>query len=160
MRGRASQVLNVEGVAMRNHYLPYTMSHDETTRTICLTGLDRHGEIFGTGAGKTLELAETRLREYILDSVFAAASDGEDYTGDLSSTHPEGPCLAFAGQEFFPVRLRLARASNSLTQAAVAARLGMSQQAYAKLERVGSNPKLSAVHNLEEVLNTELLCFG
>jgi transcriptional regulator with XRE-family HTH domain len=142
---------------MRNHYLPYTVTREETTQTICLSGQDCRGELFGTGAGKTLEQAETRLRDYILDSLFAAATDGENFIGDLPTTRPDGPCLFFAAQEFFPVRLRLARASLSLTQSEVAERLGITQQAYAKLEKIGSNPKLSAVHNLEEVLQIELL---
>jgi DNA-binding XRE family transcriptional regulator len=144
---------------MRNHYLPYAVTHDEDTQTICLSGRDRRGELFGTGAGKTLEQAESRLRDYILDSLFAAATDGEDFIGDLPTARPDGPCLFFAPQEFFPVRLRLVRASLALTQSEVAERLGVTQQAYAKLEKVGSNPKLSAVHNLEEVLQKELLTF-
>jgi DNA-binding XRE family transcriptional regulator len=144
---------------MQNHYLPYTVTYEEITQTICLSGLDHRGKLFGTGAGKTLEQAETRLRDYILDSLFAGAADGKDFTGDLVDEQPVGPCLTFTAQEFFSVRLRLVRASLSLTQAEVAGRLGITQQAYAKLEKVGSNPRLSVVNNLEKVLQKELLCY-
>lgn len=144
---------------MQNHYLPYVVTHDETTRTVTLSGQDVKGELFGTGSGKTVEQAELKLREYILDSLFAAASDGENFIGDIPTSKPHGPFIFFAAQEFFPVRLRLTRASLGLTQSEVAERLGVTQQAYSKLERIGSNPKLSAIHNLEEIFNKDLLAY-
>lgn len=144
---------------MRNHYLPYVVTHDKETRTVTLSGRDTKGELFGTGSGKSIEEAELRLREYVLDSLFAAASDGDNFIEDIPAVKPTGPFVFFAAQEFFPVHLRLTRASLGLTQSEVAEKLGITQQAYSKLEKFGSNPKLSAIHGLEEIFHTELLAF-
>ena len=71
------------------------------------------------------------------------------------------------GRDYFPVavdvqiefaiRLRQLRLKRGLSQSAVADKLGISQQAYAKLESpVKANPSLTTLQKLSEVLDAEL----
>lgn len=56
----------------------------------------------------------------------------------------------------FPIMLRKARSKRKLSQQQVAERLGVSQQAYAKLETpMKSNPALSTIQKLSEALDLE-----
>ena len=64
----------------------------------------------------------------------------------------------FAPSELIPVHLKLARAK--LRQADMAERLGITQQAYAKLERPGANPTLQTLIQLERVLGHELVAWA
>jgi transcriptional regulator with XRE-family HTH domain len=63
----------------------------------------------------------------------------------------------FTPLELIPIRLRLLRARHGLSQAQVADRLAMTQQAYAKLERPGANLQLKTIQQVESALNEELL---
>jgi antitoxin HicB len=57
----------------------------------------------------------------------------------------------------FAVKLRLLRKKKRLTQAEVAKRLGISQQAYAKLEIPDTaNPSLTTIQNICEALKVDL----
>ena len=57
----------------------------------------------------------------------------------------------------FAIVLRKARKSKKMSQSQVAERLGISQQAYAKLETpTKTNPSLSTIHKLSKVLSFEL----
>jgi transcriptional regulator with XRE-family HTH domain len=55
------------------------------------------------------------------------------------------------------VRIRLLRARHGWRQSEVADRLGISQQAYAKLERPGANPELNTLVRVERALEAPLL---
>jgi transcriptional regulator with XRE-family HTH domain len=59
--------------------------------------------------------------------------------------------------EVLPVRIRLARSMRRLKQSEVAGRMGISQQAYSRLERAGSNPTFSLLTRLEEALQQAIL---
>ena len=142
---------------MQFRYLPYTLLHDDETRTWSAEGRDNKGESFGVGAGNTPEAAQTALRDAILESLVGAASDGEDFTRDLAEQQPSGECLAFSPQELIPVALRAARVRQHLRQADMAARLGLTQQAYQKLERPGANPTLATLVRLEQAMGVALL---
>ncbi|MDR3671784.1 MAG: helix-turn-helix transcriptional regulator [Holophaga sp.] len=145
---------------MRFLYLPYRIERDEETASICVIGTDSRGEDWGVGAGATLQEAERWLRAWILDCMEAAASDGNDLTGDLSEASGTGDVLMFAPSELIPVHLKLARARAKLRQADMAERLGITQQAYAKLERPGANPTLQTLIQLERVLGHELVAWA
>ncbi len=142
---------------MQSRYLALTLSHDLDTRTWCAEGQDIHGELFGVGAGTTPGAAQAALRGYVLESLLGAAADGEDLTGDLSDEHPSGEYLAFTPQELLPIRLRMQRNRQKLRQADVATRLGLTQQAYQKLETPGANPTLATILRLEQALGVALL---
>jgi DNA-binding XRE family transcriptional regulator len=142
---------------MQFRYLPYTSSRDAHTRTWCAEGLDACGEPFGVGAGSTPESAQHALREYVLESLVGAAADSHDLTRDLTSERPIGDHLAFSPQELLPVALRAARVRQHLRQADMAARLGLTQQAYQKLERPGANPTLATLIRLEQAVGVALL---
>lgn len=145
---------------MRSLYLPYRMERDEETASITVIGTDSRGEEWGVGAGDTLQEAERWLRAYILDCLEAAATDGNDLTGDLSEAPGTGDVLLFAPSELMPVHLKLARSHAKLRQADVAERLGITQQSYAKLERPGANPTLQTLMQLERVLGRELVAWA
>jgi DNA-binding XRE family transcriptional regulator len=142
---------------MHNLYLPYEVSFDIESQTYCCTGLDREEEIFGTGSGATVELARQRFREAVFESLLSDASDGNDNTSSLYRTLKGDPCLVLSAVELLPIRIRLARAARRLKQAEVAERMGISQQAYSKLERVGTNPTLALLSRLEIALQQEIL---
>lgn len=158
---RASQsdrAIALEGShSMKALYLPYDISFDAESKTYCLTGRDRHGKIFGVGSGPSVELAQQRLRDYILESLCAAADDSQDYTVDLLRRSTDENCLLFSVLELLPIRIRLQRALSKLRQVDVAERMGISQQAYAKLEKPGSNPTLKVLSLLEQAFKGELL---
>lgn len=145
---------------MRSLYLPYRMERDEETATLCLIGTDRHGKDWGVGAGATLQEAERWLRASILDALEAGALDGQDFTDDLHEAPGTGDALLFAPSELIPVHLKLARSQAKLRQADMADRLGITQQAYAKLERPGANPTLQTLIQLERVLGRELVAWA
>jgi DNA-binding XRE family transcriptional regulator len=141
-------------------YLPYELQYDDETRTYCISGQDNHGETFGVGGGPTPETCEQTLRDAVLDVLESHAADGEDRFGDLHRTPPsEGPFLVFTPADVVPIRLRLARARARLRQSDMAERLGITQQAYAKLERPGANPTLRTLLQAEQALGTPLLAW-
>lgn len=145
---------------MKTRILPYTKTFDEDSKRWVLVGQDSQGRDFGVGVGETGNEAERRLRSWVLDSLAASAADAVDRLGDLGDEQPARDCLTFTDLELLPIRLRLARARRHLSQAQVAGRLGMSQQAYAKLERPGANPELRTLLAVEQALNAELLTFA
>lgn len=143
---------------MRSMFLPFEMVFDEETSSWCFTGRDRSGREFGVGAAVDPDDAATRLREWVLDSLLAAAGDSEDRLGDLwDNCATDRDCLAFGPSDLLPVRIRLLRARHGLRQSDVADRLGISQQAYAKLERPGANPELDTLVRVERALQAPLL---
>ena len=133
------------------------MTFDEDSRTHCCTGRDRRGKIFGVGSGSTLALAEQRLKEAVFEALLADAANGNDHTCDLFRT-PQGDSFCqLKAQDLLPIRIRLARSFRHLKQAEVAERMGITQQAYARLERSGSNPTFALLARLELALQEELL---
>jgi DNA-binding XRE family transcriptional regulator len=139
-------------------YLPYETAFDEETSTWCLVGRDSAGSEFGVGASAEPEEAAARLRDWVLDSLLASASDGVDRLGDLwTECPPDRECLAFGPLDLIPVRIRVLRVLHGWRQSDMADRLGISQQAYGKLERPGSNPELQTLVRVERVLEAPLL---
>jgi DNA-binding XRE family transcriptional regulator len=146
---------------MRNLFLPYDRLFDEETSTWCLTGHDSAGQDFGVAAASDPGEADERLRDWVLESLLAAAGDGEDRLGDLwDECARDRPCLTFGPQDLLPIRIRLRRAKHGLRQSDVADRLGISQQAYAKLERPGANPELETLVRVERALKAPLLDYA
>lgn len=142
---------------MHNFYLPYEVSFDDESRTYCCAGVDRAGKPFGVGSGATPETAAEQLRESVMESLLADASDGDDHTSDLLRAPRGENCLMFTPQDILPIRIRLARSIRRLKQAEVADRMGISQQAYSKLEQAGANPTLGLLTRLEAALQQEIL---
>ena len=140
---------------MRSLYLGYTKQYDPETSTWCISGVDSTGALFGVGAGRTELECQQRLRDYVWDVLDSHAAAGEDHFGDLVNQAPDGLYVEFDPVDLFPMRLKLARAG--LRQADMAARLGITQQGYAKLERLGANPTLRTIFQAEQVLGLDLL---
>lgn len=137
-------------------YLQCDVSQDDKTNTWCVQGVDAHGKLFGVGAGSTREDAFEALRLYILESLFADALNGIDPTKELRTSPPESPYSAvFSLYDLFPAYLRFLRVHKNLRQADVAKRLGITQQAYQKLERIGANPTLETIVKLGQALNID-----
>jgi DNA-binding XRE family transcriptional regulator len=142
---------------MYNLYLPYEVTFDDGDGTYCCTGVDRAGKPFGVGSGATPEIAARRLRESVMESLLTDASDGTDYTSDLLRSPKGEDYLLFKPAELLAIRIRLARSIRRLKQSEVAERMGISQQAYSKLERTGSNPTIELLVRLESALQQEVL---
>ncbi len=142
---------------MRHLYLPLTFEHDAPTQTWCAQGVDVRGQLFGVGAGAHVDAAKDALRAYVLESLLAGAGDGDDFTVDLHATPPATDHLVFSPLDLLPIALRIARTRQQLRQSDLAARLGLSQQAYQKLERPGANPTLATLVRLEQALGQALL---
>lgn len=143
---------------MKSRHLPYSKTFDEESSMWVLVGRDSDGQDFGVGSAEHIDEAEGRLRSWVLDSLVAGAADGNDLSGDLSEgTAKNDEAITFSALDLLPVRLRRLRARQGLSQAQVAERLGMSQQAYAKLERPGANPELQTLLRIEQALEAELI---
>ena len=142
---------------MKTLYLPYSTEFDDETRTFCIVGRDSHGDDFGVGADATIEGCERAMRDFVLEVLDVQAMQGLDHFGDLHAEPPKGDHVVFDPVELMPIRLKLARAKAGLRQSDMAARLGITQQAYAKLERPGANPTLRTIYQTERVLGAELL---
>jgi hypothetical protein len=105
-----------------------------------LIGKDSRGADFGVGVGPAAEVAERRLREWVIDSLLAAATDGTDHLGDLVAIPPRGSHVTFMPVDLVPIRMRMIRAQQHPSQADVAKTLGLTQQAYAKIfDTIGGN---------------------
>jgi DNA-binding XRE family transcriptional regulator len=142
---------------MRSLYLAYSQEFDSETSTWCISGIDSQGQLFGVGAGPTLEECQTALRDYVLDVLDAHAGDGEDRFGDLTASAPAGTYVEFDPVELLPLRLKLARVNAGLRQSDMATRIGVTQQAYAKLEAIGANPTIRTLVQAERALGTEFV---
>jgi DNA-binding XRE family transcriptional regulator len=143
---------------MTSTFLPFERVFDEETSTWCLTGRDQSGDDVGVGAAPDPDKAAARLRDWVLDSLLAAAGDGENRPGDLLQDCPDDrDCLVFGPPDLIPVMIRLLGARRGWRQAQVADRLGISQQAYAKLERPGTNLGLKTLVRVERACEAPLL---
>jgi hypothetical protein len=99
---------------MKSMFLPLERIFDEQTSSWCLTGRDRSGAEFGVGAAKDPDEAARRLGDWVLDSLLAAAGDGDDRLGDLLLDCPrDADCLVFGPPDLTSVRIHLLRASRS-----------------------------------------------
>ena len=144
---------------MRALFLPYQTEFDPETRTYCIIGKDSHGDPFGVGAGATRQEGEEALREFVLEVLDFQATRGLDHFGDLLDVAPAGDHVAFDPVELLPIRLKLARVVAGLRQADMAERLGITQQAYAKLEGRTANPTIRTIVQAERALGVELVTF-
>ena len=142
---------------MKALYLPYRKRFLRDDSRWGLIGKDSHGADFGVGVGPAVEVAEQRLRQWVIDSLLAAAADGKDHLGDLVAIPPRGSHMTFMPVDLVPIRMRMIRAQKHLSQADVAKTLGLTQQAYAKLERPGANLQLRTIQQVETALDAELL---
>lgn len=145
---------------MKHLYIPYSTSFDGASNTWCAEGVDRYGNAFGVGAGANEDRAKLALRVYVLESLLAGAADGDDFLRDLVDERPPGSAVVLTANDVLPVVLRLHRSRLQERQADLAQRLGMTQQAYAKLERPGCNPTLRTLVRLEEVFGASLITFA
>ena len=145
---------------MKSRYLPFEKAFDEETSTWTLTGKDSEGEDFGVAAASTVERATERLRYWVLDSLVASADDGDDRLGDLYPSAQAGDVITFMPMDLLPIRIRISRARHHLSQADVAERLGISQQAYSKYERPGANLGMRTLQQVERAIDEELLEFA
>jgi transcriptional regulator with XRE-family HTH domain len=68
-----------------------------------------------------------------------------------------GSHITFMPVDLVPIRMRLVRARKHLSQADVAKKLGLTRQAYTKLERPGANLQLRTIQLVEGALDAELL---
>jgi DNA-binding XRE family transcriptional regulator len=109
----------------------------------------------------TVEAAEAELVSLVLEVLDAQAQDGKDPFADLREAPPrKGGYIAFPASQLLPIHLKLARSQAKLRQADMADRMGITQQAYAKLERPGANPTLQTLVQLERVLGRELVAWA
>ena len=146
---------------MKTLFAPYNLEHDEETRMPVLSALASNGDVLAVVSEPALETAEAELVALVLEVLEAQAQDGRDPFPDLAEAPPkQGGYVAFLPSQLVPVRLKLARSQAKLRQADMADRLGITQQAYAKLERPGANPTLQTLIQLERVLGRELVAWA
>lgn len=146
---------------MKTLFAPYTLEHDEETRMPVLSALARTKDVLAVVSEPTLEDAEAELISLVLSVLDAQAQEGRDPFSDLAEAPPKkGGYVAFLPSQLIPIHLKLARSQAHLRQADMADRLGITQQAYAKLERPGANPTLQTLMQLERVLGRELVAWA
>jgi DNA-binding XRE family transcriptional regulator len=146
---------------MKALFAPYTLEHDSETGIPVLSAQARDGSVMAVVSEPTLEAAEAELVSLVMAVLDAQAQDGNDPFPDLLEVAPEqGGYVAFLPSQLVAVHLKLARAQAKLRQADMADRLGITQQAYAKLERPGANITLRTLIQLERVLGRELVAWA
>lgn len=146
---------------MKTLFAPYRRERDEDTGAPVLSALASNGDVLAVVSEPTIEAAESELVTLVLAVMEAQASDGIDPLPDLAPVRPKkGGYVAFAPSQLLSIRLRLARSKAQLRQADMAERMGITQQAYAKLERPGANPTLQTVLELEKALGRDLLAWA
>ena len=142
-------------------FAPYKLENDEETGMPVLSALAHDGTVLAVVSEPTLEAAETELVALVMAVLDAQAQDGTDPFPDLLEAPPtKGGYVAFPPSQLVTVHLKLARSQAKLRQADMADRLGITQQAYAKLERPGANITLRTLIQLERVLGRELVAWA
>jgi DNA-binding XRE family transcriptional regulator len=143
---------------MKTLFAPYRLEMDEETGMSVLSALAREGGVLAVVSEPTLEAAEAELASLVMAVLDSLAQDGKDPFADLLEAPPKkGGYVAFPPSQLVTIHLKLARAQAKLRQADMADRLGITQQAYAKLERPGANLTLHTLIQLERVLGRELV---
>ena len=146
---------------MKTLFAPYSLEYDVETRMPVLCALARDGGVMAVVSEPTLEAAETELVALVMAVLDAQAQDGTDPFQDLLEAAPkEGGYVAFLPSQLVTIHLKLARSQAKLRQSDMADRLGITQQAYAKLERPGANITLRTLIQLERVLGRELVAWA
>jgi DNA-binding XRE family transcriptional regulator len=119
---------------------------------------DKKGRFLGVVSEATRAESLAALKALVLEMLLEFADQGENPLLCLYRTVPRQGGLDLRFQELFPVVLRYKRCRRGLTQSAMAARLAVAQQVYARLERPGkANPTLSTVQRLSTILHEDIL---
>jgi DNA-binding XRE family transcriptional regulator len=146
---------------MRTLFAPYNLEYDEETQMPVLSALAADGAVLAVTSEPTIEAAEAELVSLVMAVLDAQAQDGKDPFPDLLEAPPQkGGYVAFLPSQLLTVHLKLARSQAKLRQADMADRLGITQQAYAKLEKPGANLTLHTLIQLERVLGRELVAWA
>jgi len=146
---------------MKTLFAPYRLEKDEETGMPVLSALAKDGAVLAVVSEPTLEGSEAELVSLVMAVLDSQAQDGKDPLPDLLEAPPKkGGYVAFLPSQLLTVHLKLARAQAKLRQADMADRLGITQQAYAKLERPGANLTLHTLIQLERVLGRELVAWA
>jgi DNA-binding XRE family transcriptional regulator len=146
---------------MKTLFAPYRLENDKETGMPVLSALAQDGAVLAVVSEPTLEAAEGELVELVMAVLDSQAQDGKDPFPDLLEEPPkQGGYVAFLPSQLVTVHLKLARSQAKLRQADMANRLGITQQAYAKLERPGANITLRTLIQLERVLGRELVAWA
>ena len=119
---------------------------------------DRKGRFLGVVSEASRSASLAALRSLALEMLLEFAEQGEHPLRCLYRAAPKGGGLELSIRELFPLLLRYQRCRRGMTQAAMAARLAVAQQVYARLERPGrANPTLATVQRLSAILDEDLL---
>jgi DNA-binding XRE family transcriptional regulator len=145
---------------MKALYAPYILEYDEETRMPVLSALAQDGSVLAVASEPGVEAAEAELVSLVMTVLDEMAQDGRDPFPDLLDAPPaDGGYVTFLPSELVTIHLKLARARAKLRQVDMAERMGITQQAYAKLERRGANLTLNTLIQLERVLGCELVAW-
>ena len=106
--------------------------------------------------GETLDEAIAFAREALTGVLGSLHDDGLPVPRPTTPAAPGLYAIQPATDTAIPVALRWAREDAGLTQAQVAERLGVSQQAYQKLERTGGNPSIKTLAKVARALGRDL----
>ena len=120
----------------------------------------RDGSVIAIVSEPNLEAAERELVSLVWAVMEDQAQDGKDPFSELLEAPPtSGAHVSFLPSELVSIHLKLARAQANLRHADMAERMGITQQAYAKLERPGAILTLRTLILLERVLGRELVAW-
>jgi len=138
-----------------NNYFNYKIQERKSGTLVSLE-LDTH--CFRTFAtGKTLTEAIDSSKANMLECLAMMAEDGENPLAALSFGRPGAQSVILNDEALFPLILRYARSCSGLTRKAMAERSGMNAEAYANLERPGSNTSPEYLQRIERVLGVSLM---
>lgn len=142
---------------MHCYYLPVTQCDGLGGITLTIPTLG--GQIITSAVGPTREVAETRLRSLISQTLAARVEEGLDPFALLVHGKSRSGNLDFDEVDLFPIVLRLYRRERGITQADMANLMGITQAAYSKLEQFGANPTLRTVVRLQQALGKPMIRF-
>ena len=143
---------------MNQFYLRYQLETDPTSGWLVLTATSKvTRRDFAFAEGASLDAAARQLKAMALGSLASMAAHAEDPLRLLHFGSPPEASVFFSGKELLPLLLAYQRTSLGLTQAEVAARLGITQPAYAKYEKFNANLRMATVEQLGQALGRPLL---
>jgi predicted RNase H-like HicB family nuclease/DNA-binding XRE family transcriptional regulator len=106
--------------------------------------------------GESLHELRSNLRQALTLLLEVALDEGEPLPRPVESSPPGCELIEPEPEVVAPIMLRWAREAANLTQGEVATRLGITQQAYAKLERSGANPSVKTLAKVARALGRTL----
>lgn len=144
---------------MANYFIRIEESRDDALHVV--VSRDKKGHFLGVASEESRAEALAEAKALALEALLDLADQGEFPLQDLYHVAPRQGGILLNLQDLFPILLRYKRCQHGLTQTALAERMDVRQQVYARLERPGkSNPTLATIERLSFILDEDILALA